>query len=117
LFTTQVSNDLGLLTRTLPAARELAQRGHQVAFCNSAAAPPRLISEAGFESLPQKHPLQYLTFLRVRAEDLRAKVRQVLDNSTYTNKARCLSEKLRAYGGAAEAARLIENLGAPHGSH
>jgi UDP:flavonoid glycosyltransferase YjiC (YdhE family) len=68
LFTTQASNDLGLLTRTLPVARELAQRGHQVAFCNSAAAPHQLITEAGFENLPQKHPLHYLTYLRARGE-------------------------------------------------
>ena len=68
LFTTQASNDLGLLTRTLPVARELAQRGHQVAFCNSAAAPHTLITEAGFDNLPQKHPLHYLNYLRVQGE-------------------------------------------------
>ena len=68
LFTTQASNDLGLLTRTLPVARELAQRGHQVAFCNSAAAPHKLITEAGFDNLPQKHPLHYLNYLRAHGE-------------------------------------------------
>ncbi len=68
LFTTQVSNDLGLLTRTLPVARELAQRGHQVAFCNSAPAPRKLIAEAGFENLPQKHPVHYFDYLRAQGE-------------------------------------------------
>jgi UDP:flavonoid glycosyltransferase YjiC (YdhE family) len=50
---------LGLLTRTLPVANELRQRGHQAAFCNPAAAPARLIAEAGFENLRPKHPLFY----------------------------------------------------------
>lgn len=39
LFTLQISDDLGLLTRSLPIARELAGRGHEVAFCNPARAP------------------------------------------------------------------------------
>jgi UDP:flavonoid glycosyltransferase YjiC (YdhE family) len=60
LFTTQASDDLGLLTRTLPVARELAHRGHQVAFCNPAAAPRKLIAEAGFDNFPLKHPLDFL---------------------------------------------------------
>jgi hypothetical protein len=38
LFTTLPTNDLGLLTRSLPIARELAGRGHRVIFCNPAAA-------------------------------------------------------------------------------
>jgi UDP:flavonoid glycosyltransferase YjiC (YdhE family) len=54
LFTTLVSNDLGLLTRSLPIARELRGRGHQIAFCNPAKAPRKLISDAGFDNLPLK---------------------------------------------------------------
>lgn len=54
LFTTLISNDLGLLTRSLPIASELRDRGHQVAFCNPAKAPIKLISDAGFENLPLK---------------------------------------------------------------
>jgi MGT family glycosyltransferase len=57
LFTTLTSNDLGLLTRSLPIASELAKRGHQVAFCNPAEAPSKLIAEAGFDNLFLKHPL------------------------------------------------------------
>jgi len=60
LFTTLTSNDLGLLTRSLPIAQELAQRGHQVAFCNPALSPSRLIAAAGFDNLPLPHPLFYL---------------------------------------------------------
>jgi len=57
LFTTLVSNDLGLLIRSLPIAQELRDRGHQVAFCNPAKAPRKLISEAGFDNLLPKWPL------------------------------------------------------------
>ena len=57
LFTTLTTNDLGLLTRSLPVAAELAKRGHQVAFCNPALAPSKLIAEAGFDNLMLKHPL------------------------------------------------------------
>jgi UDP:flavonoid glycosyltransferase YjiC (YdhE family) len=46
----------------------------------------------------------------VRAEDLRAKVWQVLNEPAYSENARHISEKLRGYGGAKEAARLIESL-------
>ncbi len=65
LFTTLPSNDLGLLTRSLPIARGLAARGHEVAFSSPAKAPRVLISEAGFENLIPKHPI-YL----VRKRDL-----------------------------------------------
>lgn len=51
LFTTLPSNDLGLLTRSLPIARELRARGCEVAFCSPATAPRKLVSEAGFENL------------------------------------------------------------------
>ena len=51
LFTTLFSNDLGLPTRTVPIARELAERGHEIAFCSRAAVPSQLIEEAGFDNL------------------------------------------------------------------
>ena len=54
LFTTAITNDFGLLTRSLPIARELRDRGHQVAFCNPAKAPRKIISDAGFDNLPLK---------------------------------------------------------------
>jgi UDP:flavonoid glycosyltransferase YjiC (YdhE family) len=57
LFTTLTSNDLGLLARTLPIARELAQHGQEVAFCNPSPAPAKLIAEAGFPNLTPAHPL------------------------------------------------------------
>jgi len=57
LLTVLPTNDLGLLTRSLPIARELLNRGHQVAFCHPAEAPRRLISQAGFENLLPRRPL------------------------------------------------------------
>jgi MGT family glycosyltransferase len=60
LFTTLISNDLGLLTRSLPIARGLRDRGHQVIFCNPAKAPRKLIADAGFDNIPPKWPLFYI---------------------------------------------------------
>ncbi|MEJ2656724.1 MAG: hypothetical protein P8012_05950, partial [Desulfobacterales bacterium] len=60
LFTTLPTNDLGLLTQSLPIARELRDRGHQIAFCSPARAPVKLISEAGFDNLLPDQPLYYL---------------------------------------------------------
>ena len=57
LFTTLPTNDLGLLTRSLPIARELAARGHHVLFSSPAQAPSRLIAEAGFQNLLPRHPI------------------------------------------------------------
>jgi MGT family glycosyltransferase len=65
LFTTLMSNDLGLLTRSLPIARELRDRGHQVVFCNPAESPAKLISDAGFDNLPVSRP-------RLKPSDLRS---------------------------------------------
>ena len=60
LFTTLPSNDLGLLTRSLPIARELKKYGHEVIFCSPAPAPRQLIAEAGFENPIPRHPLYEL---------------------------------------------------------
>ena len=60
LFTTLPSNDLGLLTRSLPIARELRTRGHEIVFCSPARAPNRLISDAGFENLLPQDPFYAL---------------------------------------------------------
>jgi UDP:flavonoid glycosyltransferase YjiC (YdhE family) len=60
LFTTLPSNDLGLLTRSLPIASELRNRGNQIAFCSPAKAPIKLISEAGFDNLLPTQPLDYI---------------------------------------------------------
>ena len=57
LFTTLPTNDLGLLTRSLPIARELQSRGHRTLFCSPARAPSQLIAEAGFENLVPRHPI------------------------------------------------------------
>src|SRR5215471_8012906 len=60
LFTTLPTNDLGLITRSLPIARELSSLGHSVVFCSPAKAPRRLIADAGFENLVPRHPLYEL---------------------------------------------------------
>jgi UDP:flavonoid glycosyltransferase YjiC (YdhE family) len=76
LFTTLMSEDLGLLARTLPVAKELEKRGHKVAFCNSARIPGKVIEEAGVENLPLNHPLMYLgSFGRPRVTEFLRRVR------------------------------------------
>jgi UDP:flavonoid glycosyltransferase YjiC (YdhE family) len=52
LFTMLISNDLGLPSRMVPIARELASRGHSVAICNPSHAPARLIAESGLAAVP-----------------------------------------------------------------
>ena len=52
LFTTLLTNDLGVPVRCLPIALELKKRGHEVAFCNPMAAASRFIEEAGVSNLP-----------------------------------------------------------------
>jgi MGT family glycosyltransferase len=47
----------------------------------------------------------------VRVQELLAKVRQVLSDPSYAANARRISEKMHTYGGAPEAARLIERIG------
>jgi len=70
LFTTIPSNDLGLLTRSLPVASELAKRGHKIAFCNPAESPSKLIAEAGFDNLFPKHPLYHLMAMELSLRGL-----------------------------------------------
>ena len=70
LFTTLPSNDLGLLTRSLPIAAELAQRGHRIAFCSPAEAPTQLIAAAGFDNLLPRHPLYHLMTVRPTPQGL-----------------------------------------------
>ncbi len=60
LFTTLPSNDLGLLTQSLPIAHELRSRGHQILFCSPAKAPAKLIAEAGFDNFLPSQPPYYL---------------------------------------------------------
>lgn len=48
----------------------------------------------------------------VSVEEVRAKVRQVLSDPAFTINARRIGEEMRSYGGASEAARLIEDFAA-----
>jgi UDP:flavonoid glycosyltransferase YjiC (YdhE family) len=57
LFTTLPSDDLGLLTRSLPIARQLQERGQAAVFCSPARAPGRLIGAAGFQNRSPRHPI------------------------------------------------------------
>ncbi len=70
LFTTLPSNDLGLLTRSLPIAAELTKRGHQIAFCSPGESPSKLIAEAGFDNLVPRHPVYYLLAAKPEAGSL-----------------------------------------------
>jgi UDP:flavonoid glycosyltransferase YjiC (YdhE family) len=49
---------------------------------------------------------------QVPVEEVRAKVRRVLSDPSFTLNARRVGEKMRTYGGASEAARLIEDFAA-----
>jgi MGT family glycosyltransferase len=60
LFSVIPTNDFGCLTRSLPIARELKLRGHQVAFCHAAKGPQIIIAEEGFQNLLPDDPLYYL---------------------------------------------------------
>ena len=60
LFTTLPSNDLGLLTRSLPIARELAKKENEIIFCSPGQDPSKLIMDAGFDNQLPKHPVYHL---------------------------------------------------------
>ena len=62
LFTTLPSNDLGLLTRSLPIANELTKLGHKITFSSPAKAPKKVIADAGYENLSPKLPLYEIGF-------------------------------------------------------
>src|SRR5208282_1553454 len=51
LFTMLFTNDLGLVTRLIPIARELASRGHSIGICNPAPAPAELIAKSGLSAV------------------------------------------------------------------
>lgn len=70
LFTALPTNDLGLLTRSLPVARALKKRGHAVIFSHPASAPRRLIEDAGFKNLVPVHPLYEIGFNGLHWKDI-----------------------------------------------
>jgi UDP:flavonoid glycosyltransferase YjiC (YdhE family) len=57
LFTILPSNDIGLLTRSLPIAEELVKRRQEVTFCHPAKSPGVLIKEAGFKNRIPEEPI------------------------------------------------------------
>ena len=60
LVTTLPTNDLGLLARGLPVAVKLRRRGHEVVFASPAAAPRRVVAEAGFRNEVPRHAMYAL---------------------------------------------------------
>jgi hypothetical protein len=75
LFTTLPTNDLGLLTRSLPIARELSQRGHSITFSHPAKAPQKVIADAGFENVTPKHPFYEISSADLSMQSLRRLMR------------------------------------------
>lgn len=57
LFTTLPTNDLGLVTRGLPIAEGLAERGHEVVFSAPGTAPAAQVAAAGFRNVLPAHPI------------------------------------------------------------
>jgi MGT family glycosyltransferase len=85
LFTALPTNDLGLLTRSLPIAWELAERGHHIDFSNPAMAPRRVIEDAGFENILPKHPLYELGFSKFGYHALTRLMRSGIMKKDYGN--------------------------------
>lgn len=70
LFTVLPTNDLGLLTRSLPVAKALQQSGHAVVFSHPAKAPRKLITDAGFGNILPVHPLYEIGFNGLHWKDV-----------------------------------------------
>ncbi|MDO6435198.1 hypothetical protein Q4E93_31570 [Flavitalea sp. BT771] len=96
LFTILPTNDLGLLTRSLPIARELSDRGHTVLFSHPAKAPGKIIAEAGFENLIPRHPLYELTFSGLSFRKFRKLISQPRFKEDYGNIFIFLAELIRS---------------------
>ena len=95
LFTTLPSNDLGLLTRSLPIAAELRTRGHQVIFCSPAKSPSRLVNEAGFENLLPRHPLYHLMATELNFRGLYRSIKSAQFKRDFGNLFNCSSQLIR----------------------
>lgn len=70
LLTVLPSNDLGLLTRSLPIAQELTRLGFEVSFCHPAKAPRVLIKDAGFNNYVSDRSIFSLISTDVRFKQL-----------------------------------------------
>ena len=85
LFTLLPTNDLGLLTRSLPIAKELANRGHTILFSHPAKAPGMVIAEAGFTNVAPMHPLYEFAFSGLSIRKLAINARTPEFKNTYKN--------------------------------
>jgi UDP:flavonoid glycosyltransferase YjiC (YdhE family) len=111
-FTTLPTIDLGLLTWTLPVAHHLASRVPPAVIIptySERESNARWVAAAGAGTfvLPMEHSRARK---HIQVEELRATVLQVLEDPAYTLAAKGISQKLQVYGGAQQAARLIEGL-------
>src|SRR5882724_1946680 len=70
LFTSLPTDDLGLLTRSLPIAKALSERGHSIVFSNPAQAPRKVIADAGFDNLIPRLPLYEFVYGGLRLNKL-----------------------------------------------
>ena len=130
LFTTLPTNDLGLLTWSLPIATELAARGRTILFCGGyGSCQTGLYTGTPAVTIPtyaeRESNARRIAALgagaivsvehasggeRVRVDELRATARRMLTDPSFTANARRMSERLRAYGGARQAAYVIDRF-------
>ncbi len=102
LFTLLPSNDLGLMTRILPIATDLAARWHE------RESNARRVADVGageFVSLVDRDRRSK----RELTTEVRSEVRRVLSESSYARQAEVISSKMKEYG-AGHATDLIEDL-------
>src|ERR1044072_2192614 len=96
LFTVLLTNDLGLLTRSLPIAKGLANHGHTVLFSHPAKVPAVIIAEAGFTNIAPIHPLYELAFSGLSIRKLAIKVRTAEFKNNYKSLGSFLFELIRS---------------------
>src|SRR5579859_3700082 len=96
LFTVLPTNDLGLLTRSLPIAKALSDRGHTILFSHPAKAPGKIIAEAGFENMVPLHPLYELAFSGFSFRRLRKRLNDPHFREDFGNLASCMIEILKS---------------------
>lgn len=96
LFTTLTSNDLGLLTRSLPIATELAKNGNEIIFCSPGPAPAKLIANAGFDNQLPRHPIYHLMTVEPGLKSLFKFIRAERFKEDFGNLHKFLGQLLRS---------------------
>lgn len=62
LFTLLPSNDLGVITRALPVAKSLREKGHTIVFSVCSKVPSKLLNEENFVNIPIRTPIDNYYF-------------------------------------------------------